>query len=83
MAYGRYLDLSLYTPATPVKSSLSVLLLLILLAHRLHGGEEQHVADGGGVGQQHSAFGAGWWTFVPDLTLMMVPGFKFSLYQHP
>ena len=39
MAYGRYLDLSLYTPSTPVKSSLSVLLLLILLAHGLHGGE--------------------------------------------
>ena len=41
------------TPTTPVKSSLSVLLLLFLLPHGLHGGEEQNVPYGIAVGEQH------------------------------
>ena len=40
-------------PSTPVKSSLLALCFLILLTHGLHGGEEQHVTDGGAVGHQH------------------------------
>ena len=40
-------------PSTPVKSSLLLLVLLFLLTHGLHGGEEQHVADGSAVGHQH------------------------------
>ena len=39
--------------STPVKSSLLLLSNLFLLTHGLHGGEEQHVTDGGAVGHQH------------------------------
>ena len=39
--------------STPVKSSLLALCFLFLLTHGLHGGEEQHVADGSAVGHQH------------------------------
>ena len=39
--------------STPVKSSILALCFLFLLTHGLHGGEEQHVADGGAVGHQH------------------------------
>ena len=63
-------------PSTPVKSSLLLLFSLFLLAHGLHGGEEQHVADGGAVGHQHSAFGAGWESFEPELTSAITVRFK-------
>ena len=39
--------------STPAKSSLLVLCFLFLLAHRLHGGEEQHITNRRAVGHQH------------------------------